>query len=112
MTDVGSTKKRICALAAEFFSEGPLFLGGHPMAGKERSGLENSDARLFENARYVLTPLKPQDLDDPRVKAFRDLVTLIGARPLISDPGHPRFGGCLPFAPSPTFIHRPRQPHR
>jgi prephenate dehydrogenase len=86
VTDVGSTKKRICALAAEFFSDGPLFLGGHPMAGKERSGLENSDARLFENARYVLTPLKPQDLDDPRVKAFRDLITLIGARPLISDP--------------------------
>ena len=34
----------------------PLFLGGHPMAGKERSGLDNADARLFENARYVLTP--------------------------------------------------------
>ncbi len=86
ITDVGSTKKRICSLAAEFYSDNPLFLGGHPMAGKEHSGIENSDARLFEKARYVLTPLKPQDLEDNRVKAFHDLITQIGARPLISDP--------------------------
>jgi prephenate dehydrogenase len=56
------------------------------MAGKERSGLENADARLFENARYVLTPLKPEDLSDPRVQAFRELVTAIGARPIVTDP--------------------------
>jgi prephenate dehydrogenase len=86
ITDVGSTKRRICEQAAEFYTHQPLFLGGHPMAGKERSGLENADARLFENARYVLTPLRPEDLDDHRVQAFRALVTAIGARPLASDP--------------------------
>jgi prephenate dehydrogenase len=86
ITDVGSTKRRICALAAEFYTQGPLFLGGHPMAGKERSGLENADAQLFENARYVLTPIKPKDLNDARVQAFRALVTTIGARPLTTDP--------------------------
>ncbi len=86
ITDVGSTKRRICTLAAQFYGRGPLFLGGHPMAGKERSGLENADARLFENARYVLTPTKPEDLNDHRVQAFRALVTAIGARPFISDP--------------------------
>jgi prephenate dehydrogenase len=56
------------------------------MAGKERSGLENADAQLFENARYVLTPIKPEDLNDARVQAFRALVTTIGARPLTTDP--------------------------
>lgn len=86
ITDVGSTKRRICECAAELYARGPLFLGGHPMAGKERSGLENADARLFENARYVLTPIKPEDLDDNRVQAFRALVEAIGARPLTSDP--------------------------
>lgn len=86
ITDVGSTKRRICAIAAEFYVHGPLFLGGHPMAGKERSGLENADAHLFENARYVLTPLKPEDLHDPRVTAFHALVTAIGARPVITEP--------------------------
>jgi prephenate dehydrogenase len=86
ITDVGSTKRRICEQAAEHYAQQPLFLGGHPMAGKERSGIENADARLFENARYVLTPLTPEDLDDPRVQAFRALVVAIGARPLSSDP--------------------------
>jgi prephenate dehydrogenase len=86
ITDVGSTKRQICKQAAELYPLRPLFLGGHPMAGKERSGLENADARLFENARYVLTPVKPEHLDDSRVQAFRALVTAIGARPLTSDP--------------------------
>ena len=86
ITDLGSTKQRICEQAAEIYVGGPLFLGGHPMAGKERSGLENADARLFENARYVLTPLRPEHLDDARVQAFRELVTAIGARPITSDP--------------------------
>jgi prephenate dehydrogenase len=85
ITDVGSTKRRICERAAELYAQRPLFLGGHPMAGKERSGLENADARLFENARYVLTPLKPEHLDDARVQAFRVLVAAVGARPLTSD---------------------------
>jgi prephenate dehydrogenase len=86
ITDVGSTKRRICARAAELYAQRPLFLGGHPMAGKERSGFENADPRLFENARYVLTPVKPEDLADDRVQAFRALVAAIGARLLIIDP--------------------------
>ena len=86
ITDVGSTKRRICARGAELYAQRPLFVGGHPMAGKERSGLENADARLFENARYVLTPAKPEHLDDHRVQAFRALVAAVGARPLTSDP--------------------------
>jgi len=87
VTDVGSTKRRICERAAEFYAQQPMFLGGHPMAGKEHSGFENADDRLFVNARYVLTPVKREDLDDDRVQAFRALVLAIGARPVISDPG-------------------------
>jgi len=86
VTDVGSTKRRICERAAELYARQPLFLGGHPMAGKERSGVENADARLFENARYVLAPLKPEHSGDVRVQAFRALVEAVGARPLIIDP--------------------------
>jgi prephenate dehydrogenase len=86
ITDVGSTKRRICERAAELYTRGPLFLGGHPMAGKERSGLENADACLFEDARYVLTPIKPEHLEDGRVQSFRALVAAIGARPLTLDP--------------------------
>ncbi len=86
VTDVGSTKRRICEHAAKLYDQRPMFLGGHPMAGKERSGLENADARLFENARYVLTPLRPGHSNDARVQAFRKLVASIGARAITSDP--------------------------
>jgi prephenate dehydrogenase len=86
VTDVGSTKRLICERARETFGDDLLFLGGHPLAGKERAGVENADATLFANARYVLTPLEEGHLEDPRVKAFVSLVTAIGARPHIMDP--------------------------
>jgi prephenate dehydrogenase len=86
VTDVGSTKRLICQRAAEIFPGDPLFLGGHPLAGKERSGIENADARLFEGACYVLTPLTPDHLREPRVHAFCELVSAIGARPFPTDP--------------------------
>jgi len=86
LTDVGSTKRLICERAREVFGGEPLFLGGHPLAGKERAGVENADAALFTNARYVLTPLDEGLLGDPRVKAFVSSVLAIGARPYFMDP--------------------------
>jgi len=85
ITDVGSTKRLICLRAREIFGDEPLFLGGHPLAGKERSGIENSSASLFENARYVLTPLLPNHLEDARVKKFSALLEAIGARPFVTE---------------------------
>lgn len=86
VTDVGSTKRLICRRAEELFGREPLFLGGHPLAGKECSGFENADAALLKKARYVLTPLAPGDLEDGRVKAFSSLVGSVGARPYVTDP--------------------------
>jgi prephenate dehydrogenase len=85
VSDVGSTKRLICQRAREVLGDEPLFLGGHPMAGKESSGLENADGALFENTRYVLTPLKPEHLEDARIKAFSALLEALGARPYVSD---------------------------
>jgi prephenate dehydrogenase len=85
ITDVGSTKVRICNRACQVFFSNPLFLGAHPMAGKEHSGLEHADSELFVTARYVLTPLRPDDAQDSRVKAFSKLVEWIGARPFVID---------------------------
>ncbi len=86
VTDVGSTKRLICERARETLGDDLLFLGGHPLAGKERAGVENADAALFTNARYVLTPLEEGHLEDTRIQAFVSLVTAIGARPHIMDP--------------------------
>jgi prephenate dehydrogenase len=100
ITDVGSTKRLICRRAQELFGREPLFLGGHPLAGKERSGIENADAALLRNARYVLTSLSPDDLEDKRVKAFSHLVESVGARPFVTDPqSHDRAMAFLSHVP-------------
>ena len=83
VTDACSTKFRVTTSAAEFFPEqgGPLFLGGHPMAGRELSGFAAADAELFCNASYALTgPTNGER--DPRVSAFVKILEKIGARPL------------------------------
>jgi len=102
ITDACSTKVRIAHSAAELFhpGKGPLFLGGHPMAGRELSGIAQADAELFrgnpyalisENSVPVVAGLQPQDVPpvsavgssrDPRISAFVKLLEKIGARPL------------------------------
>lgn len=56
VTDVGSTKASIAACAERVGLKDAYFIGGHPMAGSERSGVEAATAHLYENAFYVLTP--------------------------------------------------------
>ncbi|CAH1197182.1 hypothetical protein PAECIP111891_01101 [Paenibacillus allorhizoplanae] len=56
ITDVGSTKASITESAAAHLKEGYYFIGGHPMAGSERHGVEAASSHLYENAFYVLTP--------------------------------------------------------
>jgi prephenate dehydrogenase len=57
ISDVGSTKASITEAAQALRFEGVHFIGGHPMAGSERSGVEAASSHLFENAFYVLTPV-------------------------------------------------------
>jgi prephenate dehydrogenase len=90
VTDACSTKLRIAQSAAENFSPPAtaLFLGGHPMAGREVAGIAQADADLFRNAPYALiadssVPADSAPSDrDPRVSAFLKLLEKIGARPL------------------------------
>jgi prephenate dehydrogenase len=88
ITDACSTKLRIVTQAAELFTnpEGPIFLAGHPMAGREVCGVANASADLFRNATYALIgeqhPAEHAHERDPRVAAFAKLLEKIGARPL------------------------------
>lgn len=56
VTDVGSTKASVVRDGERLNLRGAAFVGGHPMAGSERSGVEAASSLLFENAYYVLTP--------------------------------------------------------
>ena len=84
VTDACSTKAVICRAAKDHFRGGARFFGAHPMAGKEQSGVEHADAKLFRGAPYALMGLEGDS--DSRVKAFVEVVRAIGARPIWSDP--------------------------
>ncbi len=83
ITDAGSTKKQIVQAAAGI-SEGN-FVGGHPMAGKERSGVREADANLFRGRPYVLCPVNPQDEATIWFQELREWIVRIGARPIVLD---------------------------
>jgi prephenate dehydrogenase len=83
VTDACSTKMRICTAAVELFEDEestPIFLGGHPMAGRELSGFAQSDADLFQKTTYALVG-PAQDDRDPRIIAFTKILEKLGARP-------------------------------
>jgi prephenate dehydrogenase len=62
VTDVGSTKAEVVAVAREELRERfPRFVPGHPIAGREASGIEAATHDLFKGARVVLTPAKETD---------------------------------------------------
>lgn len=82
VTDVGSTKSDIHSRVTELDME-ENFIGGHPMAGSEKTGYANSKRILIENAYYIITPTAkvPQEA----VERYRDFVAGLKALPLILD---------------------------
>jgi prephenate dehydrogenase len=74
VTDLASTKARVMGWAA---AAGVDLVGGHPMCGRELSGLAAADPALFENAPWILTR------EDPLVA---ELVEAVGARPVFMEP--------------------------
>ena len=85
VTDAGSTKRAIVDAARRRIRRG-LFLGGHPMAGKESRGVAAAEAELFAGRPYVLTPLEAGDMDQAPARRFRSWVQKIGARPIVLEP--------------------------
>ena len=80
ITDAGSVKTGIHKAAVEAGLTAQ-FIGGHPMAGSEKSGFANSSDHLFENAYYILTP--EPDVPETYLQAYLDLVRSIHALPLV-----------------------------
>lgn len=83
LTDVGSVKGNIHEEIKKLGLE-DRFIGGHPMTGSEKTGYENSNSLLLENAYYILTPTpktSPEALD-----AYRTLVEQLGSIAIVLDP--------------------------
>ena len=82
ITDVGSTKEDIHRVVAEFGME-DIFVGGHPMAGSEKTGYENSTDHLLENAYYIVTPtMQSTQADTDRLV---EVAKAIGSIPIVLD---------------------------
>lgn len=82
ITDVGSVKgdihREVTALDLE-----SQFIGGHPMTGSEKTGLNSATDFLLENAYYIITPTAKSNPDT--VENFRELIQSLGAIPMVLD---------------------------
>jgi prephenate dehydrogenase len=84
VTDAGSTKTSIVERAGAISR--CQFVGGHPMAGRERRGVEAAEADLFQGRPYVLTPRSGAGLETPQVREFIGWIEKIGAFTVILSP--------------------------
>lgn len=84
ITDVGSTKSSIVTTAEELMPSDKFFVGGHPMAGTEQSGIIGADRYLFENAIYILTPTPKTE--QKALAKIQTLVSSLGAKIIELDP--------------------------
>lgn len=82
ITDVGSTKgqihREVIALGLE-----EQFIGGHPMTGSEKTGIQNANVYLLENAYYIITPTKKNTQE--QIDSFYALVKELGSIPMVLD---------------------------
>jgi prephenate dehydrogenase len=98
VTDAGSTKRDICRVAREALSRDVGFIGGHPMAGSERTGVEFADADLFQGAAYALVAGDIARLD--AVSTITEMVQSIGARPIaLTAERHDRIAARISHSP-------------
>lgn len=82
LTDVASVKRPVLE-AMDALGGSIRYVGGHPVAGKETSGIQFADPAIFEGAPYAIVPGKATDQDS--VDVLKDLAKGIGAQPIQVD---------------------------
>ncbi len=82
LTDVGSTKTNIHKLVTEMDME-DIFVGGHPMAGSEKTGYEHSTDHLLENAYYIISPTSKTTSE--QIERLKQVALALRAIPLVLD---------------------------
>jgi len=84
VTDTGSTKTQIVKKANKVLSKDIHFIGGHPMAGSEKYGINSANTHLFLDKTYILTPSNKNNL--AALEKIFLIIGMIGAKRLILDP--------------------------
>ncbi len=87
VTDVGSTKGKLVEDLDRIFAANPKirFVGSHPMAGSEKTGLDHASSNLFEGAACILTPTAQTDPDS--LRKVEQFWQWLGCKTTILDPG-------------------------
>ncbi|MEJ5252928.1 MAG: prephenate dehydrogenase [Chthonomonadetes bacterium] len=105
VTDVGSVKSSIVRQATDLL--GVRFVGGHPMAGSEQTGVHNARADLFENTTWALTPT--EQTSPEALQKVSALAQALGAQVITADPDeHDRavaLTSHLPHALALALVH-------
>lgn len=83
VTDAGSSKALVARWAKESLPAHASFVGGHPMAGKERQGIDAADAELFRGKPWVISPAV--DASDGAIHLVVGLAQAAGAEPMFMD---------------------------
>jgi prephenate dehydrogenase len=97
VTDVGSVKGEIVRAASRM--KGFHFIGGHPIAGTERSGMKAAERDLFRGRKWILTPAP--GTSKPCLKRLTSLIENLGARVVLMDPGeHDRIFSAVSHLPN------------
>jgi prephenate dehydrogenase len=98
VTDVGSVKSWVMTQFEKYLPPGVSGIGGHPLAGSDRSGITGADKYLLQNAVYVLTPLATTDGE--KVEKLKDLLAETGAKVvLLSADEHDQMVGKVSHLP-------------
>jgi len=82
ITDIGSVKTVIHEAAKECDID-KQFIGGHPMAGSEKTGYANSNSSIIRGARFIITPTE-YTMDD-KIEFMKEFAKDLGMRPLVMD---------------------------
>ncbi len=83
VTDTASTKGEVMKWATELLPESVSFVGGHPLAGKEKTGIEHADAALFEGCAYCVCPTVSSS--PTAIQSVVGLAQALGAEPMFID---------------------------
>jgi prephenate dehydrogenase len=83
LTDTASTKRQILNWASALLPLNVVFVGGHPMAGSELSGIEAAEVGLFNDCAYCLTPTTQTPPE--AITQLSTIVQRIGAHPIVLD---------------------------
>ena len=84
LTDVGSTKKHIVRKIEKFANKKVRFIGTHPMAGSEKTGVENATSLIFDKAPLIIT--KTKNTDKKALARLKKFWENLGCRTFVLSP--------------------------